>query len=290
MDVILAAVLPVMLITLLGFVLARCGHAVRGESLHFLIVNIGSPALIFTALQKNDLAGTALAGYAGAAVIAALSFGVIGWCVLRLCGLSVRAFLPSLAFANTGNLGLPLALYACGPAGLGYAAVVHTVSMVGNLTLGQSLAVGVTDWKSVLRSPALAAALVGLAMAQFRVVLPAWLRNTLELAGGFTIPLMLLMLGTSLATIAVHSLWRTVALSALRVGMGTAVGFALAWAFDMSGVARAVFVLQASMPAAVYNYLFALVGNTDPEGVASVVVVSTLMAAVTIPVLLAVLL
>jgi predicted permease len=43
------------------------------------------------------------------------------------------------------------------------------------------------------------------------------------------------------------------------------------------------------MPAAVYNYLFALAGKTDAEGVASVVVASTLLAALSIPVLLAVL-
>jgi predicted permease len=76
----------------------------------------------------------------------------------------------------------------------------------------------------------------------------------------------------------------------LRIGMGTGVGLGLAWAFGMTGVPRAIFVLQASMPAAVYNYLFALASRTDPEGVASIVVVSTLISALTIPVLLATLL
>jgi predicted permease len=290
METVIAAVVPVMLMALLGYVLARMGRPVEGESLRFVIVHIGTPALIFTALLKNDLTGAALAGYTAAAVAALALFALVGWCLLRLNGLSIRAFLPSMIFANTGNLGLPIALYACGPAGLGYAAVLHSISTVGNVTLGQSMAIGSADWKSALKSPALLAALLGLAVSQFHVTLPLWLRNTLELPGGFTIPLMLMMLGSSLATIEVHSIRRTVALSALRIGMGIAVGYALAWAFGLTGVPRAVFVLQAAMPVAVYNYLFALVGKTDPQGVASIVVVSTLIAAITIPVLLIVLL
>jgi predicted permease len=290
MEVVLAAVVPVLLMTLLGFVLARLGRPVQGDMLHFLVVHIGSPALIFTALLKNDLSGTALLGYAVAATAAMALFGLLGWCLLRLNALSTHAFLPSLMFGNTGNLGLPLALYAAGPAGLGYAAVVHTISAVGNFTLGQAIASGRTDWKAVVSSPALLAALLGLGVGQFHVSLPLWLTNTLELPASITIPLMLLMLGTSLATIEVKSVGRTVALSALRIGMGTAVGFAMAWAFGMSGVPRAMFILQLSMPVAVYNYLFALVGRTDPEGVASIVMVSTLMSVLTIPVLLAILL
>jgi predicted permease len=289
-EIVFAAVVPVMLITLLGYVLARLGKPVQGEILHLLVVQIGSPALIFTALLKNQLTGTALLGYAGAATVAMALFGVIGWCLLRLNALSVRAFLPSMMFGNTGNLGLPLALYAAGPTGLGFAAVLHTVNAVGNFTLGQAIAIGRTDWKAVVTSPALLAALLALAVGQFHVTLPVWLMNTLQLPADLTIPLMVLMLGTSLATIEVQSLGRTLALSALRIGMGIAVGFALAWIFGMSGVPRAMFILQLSMPVAVYNYMFALVSRTDPEGVASVVIVSTLMAVLTIPLLLAVLL
>ena len=290
MEPILAAVVPVMLMSLLGFVLARLGRPVQSDILHFLVVHIGSPALIFTALQKNDLTGTVLLDYVAASIAALALCGLLGWGLLRLNALSVRAFLPSLMFGNTGNLGLPLALYACGPVGLGYAAVVHTVSAVGNFTLGQSIAAGRTDWKAVVSSPALLAAVLGLAVGQLHVKLPLWLTNTLELPASITIPLMLLMLGTSLATIEVRSLGRTLALSALRIGLGVGVAYVVALAFGMTGVLRAMFILQFSMPVAVYNYLFALVSRTDPEGVASVVVVSTLLSVLTIPLLLAILL
>lgn len=279
-----------MLMALLGYVLARLGRPLQGESLRFLVAQVGSPALILTAMMKVSPSEGVLLDYGLATVCALLAFALIGTVVLKLRRWSVRTFLPSLMFGNTGNLGLPLALYAAGPTGLAYAAVSHTLIAVANFVFGPSIAHGRTDWKFIVTNPTLIAAVLGIAAATMHVVLPPWLRNTLELCANLTIPLMLVMLGASLATIKVSSLDRTLVLAALRIAMGLAVGLTLAWAFNLSGTARAVFVLQLSMPVAVYNYLFAMLHNTDPEGVASLVVASTLMAVVVIPVLLVVLL
>jgi predicted permease len=289
MEAVFAAVVPVMLTILLGYGMARAGRPVQSELIRFLVVQVGSPTLIFTALLATDLSGRMLLGLAAATVMALVVFAMLGWLLLRLTGWPVRAFLPSLMFSNSGNLGLPLALYAYGPLGLGYAAVINTINLIGNFTVGQSIAVGRADWRTVLRSPSMFAAAIGLVVASLHLHLPAWLKNTLQLPAQLTIPLLLLMLGTSLATIRITSLGRTLTLATMRIAMGAATGFALAAAFQLTGVPRAVLVLQLAMPAAVYNYLFALAGKTDPEGVASVVVASTLMAALVIPLLLAVL-
>jgi hypothetical protein len=50
---------------------------------------------------------------------------------------------------------------------------------------------------------------------------------------------------------------------------------------------RAVLILQCANPVAVYNYLFAQKWNNQPEEVAGVVVLSTLVSVATIPLLLA---
>jgi predicted permease len=290
MEPILAAVLPIVLTALIGFVLQRLGKPVEGETLRFVVVQVGTPALIFSILLKTELSAAMLLDYAGAAVAAMLAFGVIGYLVLGMTNQSQRAFLPSMMFGNTGNLGLPLALYACGPAGLGFAAVYHSVATVGNLTLGQSIAMGSSNWRALATNSSLLAVILGVICMVQHYTLPLWLHNSLEVLSGLSIPLMLLMLGSSLATIQVTALKRAFWLSSLRIGMGIAVGFTLAWTFGFTGVARTVLVLQCATPVAVYNYLFALVGKSDPQGVASLVVVSTVMSVLTIPVLLAFLL
>jgi predicted permease len=49
---------------------------------------------------------------------------------------------------------------------------------------------------------------------------------------------------------------------------------------------KAVLIMQASNPVAVYNYLFAQRWNNEPEEVAGVVVLSTVISIATIPLLL----
>jgi predicted permease len=128
---------------------------------------------------------------------------------------------------------------------------------------------------------------LGIVCAYARVKLPVWATNTLSLLSSLTIPLMLLMLGTSLARIKVTGFPRAGALALLRIGMGAAAGFVLAGLFGFTGPERVAFVVQCTMPVAVYNYLFAQMYNNDPEDVASLVIVSTVLSVVTTPIVLA---
>jgi len=72
-------------------------------------------------------------------------------------------FLPSLAFPNAGNLGLPLAFFAAGDEGLNYAIVIFAITSIFNLTIGQALAAGRGNWTAVLKSPIIPAVALGLA-------------------------------------------------------------------------------------------------------------------------------
>ena len=115
---------------------------------------------------------------------------------------------------------------------------------------------------------------------------PAWLYNATDLLGGMTVPLMLLTLGVSLASMRVKTFRRASALAVLRLAMGVAVGVALAEFFAFEGVARGVLIIQCAMPPAVFNYLFAQTYRREPEDVAGVIVLSTLVSFATLPLLL----
>jgi malate permease and related proteins len=104
------------------------------------------------------------------------------------------------------------------------------------------------------------------------------------------VPLMLMMLGSSLARLRIASLGRAAGVAALRLGMGALIGAAAAALFHLDGVARPVLILQSAMPVAVYNYLFALRWNNEPEEIAGLVVLSTIGAMITLPALLSLLL
>jgi predicted permease len=289
MSVILPAIVPVFLMAALGFALAKTGRAMDGATTAFLVATVGTPALVFLNLATTAFDPHTLATLATATAIAIAFYLMVGAVALTAMGLRLRTYLPSLAFPNSGNLGLPLALYAAGQRGLNDAIIIFSVTSIANMKAGQVIAAGRGNWGRALRSPIIPAVILGVACAYARVVLPAWLTNTLSLLSSLTIPLMLLMLGTSLARIKVRGFPRALGLSVLRIGMGTAAGFVLASAFGFTGPERVAFVLRCAMPVAVYNYLFAQMYNNDPEDVASLVIVSTVLSAVTTPILLALL-
>ena len=72
----------------------------------------------------------------------------------------------------------------------------------------------------------------------------------------------------------------------MRLLSGFVVGWAAAEMFGMDGAARGELILQCAMPVAVFNYLFALQYNNQPEEVAGTVVISTALSFLTLPLLL----
>ena len=111
--------------------------------------------------------------------------------------------------------------------------------------------------------------------------------NTISTLAGFAIPLMLLSLGTSLATLSVAGLGRALGFSVFRIGGGFLAALGVVAALGLEGPARGAVLIQSAMPTAVFNYLFAIQYNRKPEDVAGMVLVSTVLSFLTLPLLLA---
>ena len=134
------------------------------------------------------------------------------------------------------------------------------------------------------------AGLAGIAASIIGWKPPAFADNSIALIGQMGIPLMVLTLGVSISRIKPGAIVRAVIIACLRFVSAGAIGFGVATGLGLSGVAFGVLVLQAIMPAPVTNYLIALQYDQEPEEVAGLVVVSTLMSALTIPLTLSLLL
>ncbi len=277
---------PVFICAGIGFLWARSGQPYDTVLVSSLITNIGAPCLVFSSLLRITVGPADLGLMAGLALAALGLSAVIGGGALKAAGLSRRAFLPPLVFANTGNMGLPLALLAFGETGLALAIAYFTTVVVIHFTIGVGYVSGAASPTALLRIPVLYAVAAALAFMFTGYRAPSWLTNTTGLLGEMTIPLMLITLGVSLSLLRVSGIVRALGLSLLRLVMGFAVGVALAWAFDLEGVARGVVILQSSMPVAVFNYLFAQRYGRLPEEVAGVVVVSTALSFLTLPILM----
>ena len=286
LSIILGAIAPVLLTALIGFAWIRSGRVFDGATLTPLVTEIGTPCLVFSTLAGHVMSPAAFAHTAIAAIAIIAGFFVVNSAVLKLCGLRLRVYLPSMSFPNSGNLGLPLALYAFGPEGLGFAIVFLTFTSITNFTVGQAIAAGTADWRAIVKMPIVYAVILGVGSSALGFTLPLWLANTMSVLGSITVPMMLLLLGASLARLKIAAVPRALGLGTLRIGGGACVGYAITTLFGIEGVAKFVLIQQSAMPVAVFNYLFALKYDNEPEEIAGIVVISTLMAIVTAPSLL----
>ena len=255
-----------------------------------LIMRVGAPCLVFSSLvsyeiQFDEAAEMILATFVATAVMAAL-----GAVVLRIARLPLDTFLAPMTFGNTGNMGIPLSYFAFGETGLALAICVFAATSVLHFTFGQVIWSARVSWSEVARTPLVWATFLALAVMALAVDLPAWLGRTTSLLGGFTVPLMQLTLGVSLARLGIVRFGRSAALAGLKLGVGLVGGLFAVWLFEFEGLAAGVLILGSAMPVAIFNYMFAERYARSPGEVAGVVVLSTLLALFTIPVLISLLL
>ena len=283
---VLGVIAPVFLSAGVGWGWVRSGRPYDRDLVTRLITDVGAPCLVFSGLVGLEVDSDMLLTVASAALLAMACFATVGAVVLRVARLPMHTYLAPLVFGNTGNMGLPLSLFAFGETGLALAVCFFATVSITHYTAGVWIWSGRVSLVELLRTPLFYAAVLAVIVLVIGVQPPLWLRNTSELLGGFTIPLMLMTMGASLGELQLSDMVRTAALSTLRLSMGVAVGFAVAGWLGLEGVARGVVIVQCSMPVAVFNYLFAERYGRSPESVASLVVFSTLLAFLMLPFLL----
>ena len=284
---VLQIVAPVGVLAGVGYAWVKAGFEYRMEFVTRLAMTLATPCLIFTALMKTEIDRTALADLLFAAITAYGLLTLVFWGLTLILRLERRTYLSPLIFGNTGNLGLPLALFAFGQAGLGYAVVIFAVAGIWGFTFGVWLVSQGGSPLRVLKEPLVAGTLLGALFLWQGWQTPLWLTNSLELIGQMAIPLMLLTLGVAIARLSPGRLGQAVWLSLLRVVLCLAIGAGVGYAFALEPVAMAVLILQVSTPVAVTTYMLAAKYGADGEAVAGMVIVSTLLSIVTLPLTLA---
>lgn len=281
-----AVMAPVLIVAGIGYGWARSGQAYPTEFVTRLVLNISTPCLVLSTLSRAEIDLEIFGQMALGCVVITLLMAVVGWVLSRTISADPKVLVPAYMFPNTGNMGLPISLYAFGEPGLALAVAFFVVLSVGHFSVGMILSGAAESWRRLLLNPVILSLGVALVVLLLDLQLPRWLGNTIDLLGSLSIPMMLLTLGVSLASIRPKQVGKGMALGGLRMLCGAAIGWGIALALDLPPLAQGVLVLQAAMPVAVFNYLFAVKANRSPETVASLVICSTLLSFIFIPLLL----
>ena len=285
-----AIVIPVFALAMVGFVWVRLGFDYEIKFITRLALEVGTPCLIFSTLVKTEIDPTAFQDIALAALTLYLVLGLLAWAALKLLGLPLQTYLSPFIFSNSGNVGLPLCLFAYGPEGLAYGIAIFATMVVVNFSVGVWIVSGKPAPWAAFKQPMVYAALLGTLFLVQDWQIPLWLGNTLELGGQFVIPLMLITLGASIAGLPKEAPWQIIGLSLLKYVLSGSVALGAAWVFGLSGVAFGVFILQAMTPVPVTSYLLAERFEAGGAEVARFVMISTALSVVLIPIVLRILL
>lgn len=285
---IFAIMAPIFVVAGLGYGWARLGRDFDTDFVTNIVLTFATPCLVFASLTTISRGLADLGTIAIAMLFALVSFAVLGFILLRaMGGLPAHSYLPALIFGNQGNMGLPLAFFAFGEAGLGLAVTAFAVHSILQFTAGVSLAAGTANVRQLLRAPVLWGVIASLPFMFSDLRPPVWIGNTVTLLGGLVIPLMLLTLGVSLSRLRITRIRRSVAIAAARLIGGLAVGLVVAEVFSLEGIVRGVLIIQTAMPVAIFNYVFAQRYQREPEDIAAAIVISTLASILTLPLVLA---
>ena len=248
--------------------------------------NIGTPAMIFYTITTTGITLDIFIEYFIYALIIIGGFSLVGLLFLFILKKDVISELPPLILPNTGNMGIPICLFAYGTAGLGVASAISSVVILLHFTLGVLLAKKNFSLEILIKNVPIYAILASIAFLYFKWDVPGYIENTTFLLTYTTIFLVLMSLGIALSRLKVVSWIHASILGAVRVIIGPIIGFSLIKFLNLNGFFAGVLLIQSAMPSAVLTYL---VGSMYSErkvvdNIASVIVSSTLMSFITIPI------
>lgn len=245
-------------------------------------IDVFIPALVIDSLVSSEFDILTYKWLLLAGVAVVLMSGIIASGVAQVLKIERPVFVPSMMFNNCGNMGLPIAVLAFGPAALPAAMVLFLVSNSLHFTLGTRIVGGSISWVRLLTMPINLAMLIGLVLSFGKVTVPEYLMLPVHMLGQISIPLMLFTLGIRMISVDL-SAWRIGLYAAIfRPLSGLIPAILLIWALPLEPIQQQQLLLFSILPPAVLNYMIAEQYDQQPVNVASMVVIGNASSILTL--------
>ena len=304
MAIVIAALLPVFLLIVLGFVLKRSLMRLETQwhGLERLTYYVLFPALLIQTLVKADLSSVPVAGVGGALLLSAL--------VMSLLCLGLRPLLSRLAvdgpaftsifqgatrwqtyvaLAVSGNLygEIGLALASVAMVAIIPLVNVFSVAVLAHYASPEKQSVRAIAM-TVVRNPLIWACAIGLAINVAQVPLPRISHEVADALGRSSLGIGLLVTGAGLHLEGMFrpSLAASVAVFLKLIGMPV-LAIALALWFGLSGSNLSIVAACSAVPASSSAYVLARQMGGDAPLLAQIITLQTILAAITMPVAIA---
>ena len=277
---------PVFFIVGIGYFIGKKDPKVNTNFITKFTGNIGFPGLVFYSLTGTGLSFTEFQNFFIYGILLILSFSVIGIIFLFFLKKDLVRNLPPYILPNTGNMGLPICLFAYGNHGFGLASSIGACVILGHFTLNIFLAQKRFDFSIILKSIPFYAVLFSAFWLYYDFKTPNFILNTTMLLTYATIFLVLMSLGIALTRLKVFSLKESIIGSIARLFFGPIIGYFIIKTFDLNGYSAGIILIQSAMPSAVLTYLVGSMYSPKKvvDEIASMIVVTTILSFITVPI------
>ena len=304
MAVVVSALLPVFLLIVLGFVLKRSLMRLdtQWHGLERLTYYVLFPTLLIQTLVKADLSDVPVAGVGGALLLSALLMSLL---CLALRPLLSRWNIDGPAFTSIfqgatrwqtfvalavsgnlfGNTGLALASVAM-------VAIIPLVNVFSVSVLAQYASPEKQSVRAVVmtvaQNPLIWACVIGLVVNVTHLPLPKVWHDVAEALGRSSLGIGLLVTGAGLHLEGLlrPSLAASIAVF-LKLVLMPVLGIALALWFGISGSSLVIVAVCSAVPCASSAYVLARQMGGDAPLLAQIITLQTILAAITMPIVIA---
>ncbi len=296
---VLSAVLPVFLITFLGYQFRRINWLTQDadESLMRVAMNVLLPCLAFSKISGNEAIRQPENVWLPPVVgFGSIALGMaVGWlarrCATGELGPKARTYAITIGVFNFGFVPIPLSESLFGTNAVAVLFVFNVGTLLAMWSLGVMLLHGdwSTAWKKILNAPFLSIVFALIVNATgLYVYIPEVVVSSIEMLGVCAIPISILTMGAMMkdyiAECEFRSAFRVCWTSILlRMGLLPVLMIATAKWLPCSIELQQVMLIQASMPAAMFPILISRMYGGNPVIATQVAIATTLVSLATIP-------
>lgn len=287
---------PVFVMLFIGIALKRLGwiDAAFIQTASALVFNATMPTLLFISIIKADLNAALQPGLLLYYVIATVATFLLAWLwALWRCPPADRGVYVQGAFrGNNGIVGLALATSLYGDYGLSLGGVLAgVVILLYNSLSALVLAIyspgGRTSTGSILltilRNPLIIGVTAAIPFAYWQIPLPDWLMTSGQYFAQMTLPLALICIGGTLSlSVLRESSSMAMSASLMKMVWLPALATAGAWLAGFRGAELGILFLYFASPTASASFVMARAVNANHQLAAIIIVITTLMAALSI--------
>lgn len=295
---------PLFALVALGYALIRLAGWPRSfaDALNRFVFNVALPTMLFRMMSEFShlpaVDGRLLAAFFGSCLIVFILGRLLAWRVFRLDGVAQSVFALGGIFSNNVLLGIPLAKAALGDQALPAVALVLVFNALTLWTLvtvsvewarhGEFSARGIGKTaRGVITNPIVASIVGGWIFGSLDMSIPALIDAPLGMLAQTAAPMSLIALGMGLAEYGIRADWRqSAAICALKLVLQPLMVWLLARIIGLPPMETAVVVLLAALPVGANVYLMSRQFGSMEGPVASSLVISTVLAAITTPLIL----